>query len=93
MKSLEKYRPESHFEARRPTGAGSEDDINDLVDYYRGLGTRQRALKRCHLITEATNGGGYEPYRGVDRGRTDRYGDPEVSLNKKYFRQPPVVNQ
>jgi len=55
MDSLEKYRP-SYYEAKGKKGRTtphkppSTDDINDLRDYYSGLGTRARALRRWHLL-------------------------------------------
>ncbi|TRY61200.1 hypothetical protein TCAL_03203 [Tigriopus californicus] len=58
MDSLEKYRPKNHrlpnvpnLEAGPPVADCS--NINDLRDYYAGLGTHQRAMKRLSLL----NGG------------------------------------
>ena len=43
LESLEKYRP-SNYDFGPARGDG--DDINDIRDYYAGLATRHRALRR-----------------------------------------------
>ncbi len=97
MKSLDKYRPDTYLDSRIRTGG---DDINDLRDYYSGLGTRHRALKRVQLITDARNGGsgGYEPY---GRQPYSRWGggeeEPEVSEHlsfaKKFIYLPMMLTR
>jgi hypothetical protein len=43
--SMEKYRP-CNYDIGPSRGDG--DDINDIRDYYSGLATRQRAMRRVY---------------------------------------------
>ena len=96
MDSLEKYRPHNYDFAggRKANNAGSKDrpfessDINDLRDYYSGIGTRQRAMRRLNLLNgradEEEDEGGYDPGRrtslpayGMERGPPPSMQQPE----------------
>jgi hypothetical protein len=46
---MEKYRP-CNYEIGPGRIRGDGDDINDIRDYYSGLATRQRAMRRVYDI-------------------------------------------
>ncbi len=93
MDSLEKYRPHNYdFGSRRGGESGRQShklqssasvdhsDINDLRDYYSGIGTHQRALRRLNLLQGGHSGDQQDPMGDYEPRGGGNYGQRKVSF-------------